>query len=102
MVGVHIGLDLEDECRHLFIGCFDRASISHLLTRRRRNVAKRIDQIAHPEIAKRRAKENRRQMAFKKGLAVKRAAGFARQFQLIDKGLALVFGQMFGHALSAR
>src|SRR5690606_23205081 len=102
VVGVHVRLDLEDEGRHLVFRRLDAARVRFLRTRRRRPVAKRLDQVAYAVIAQRRTEEDRRQVAFAKGVEVERPARLARQFELLDEGLALVFRQQAGDAVRIR
>ena len=102
VVGVHVGLDLEDEGGHLLLGRLDRAGVGLLVARRRPEGAERLDQVAHAEIAQRRAEKDRRQMAFAERLQVERPAGLARQLQFLDEGVALVVGQQAGDAVGIR
>ena len=99
VVGVHVGLDLEDEGGHLVLGRLDRAGVGLLGARRRSEGAERLDQVAHAEIAQRRAEIDRRQMALAEGVDVERPAGLARQLQLLDEGVALVLRQQAGDAV---
>jgi hypothetical protein len=67
VVGVHVGLDLEDEAGHLRLGGMHMARCRPPGRAAAAQFAERLDQIAHAEIAQRRAEEHRRQMAFAKG-----------------------------------
>ena len=72
------------------------AGVGLLVARGRPESAERLDQVAHAEVAQRRAEEDRRQMAFAESVEVERPAGLARQLQLLDEGLALVVRQQPG------
>ncbi len=99
VVGVHVGLDLEDEGGHVRLGRLDLAGVGLLGARRRAEGAERLDQVADAEIAQGRAEEHRRQMALAERLRVERLAGLARQLQLLDEGGAVVLGQEPGDAV---
>ena len=57
----------------------DQALVGVLRARRRRECRQRVDEVAHAEIAQRAAEEDRRQMAFAKGLQIERLAGLLRE-----------------------
>ncbi len=87
MVGVHIGLHLEDEAGHLVAV---RADL--LLARRlgpgRRGVARNgIDQFGDAEVLERRSKIDRRQIAVAEGFEVEFRIATARQLDLVGEAL---------------
>src|SRR5207342_1667582 len=86
MIGIHIGLDLEDESGHrVFMGIHD-ARIGSLGAWRRSERRERIEKILHAKVLQRRAEEHRREMAFAERLEIKRVASVFDQRQLVADG----------------
>jgi hypothetical protein len=102
VVGVHVGLDLEDEGRHLRLGRMHGPAVGFLVARRRAEIAERLDQVAHAEIPERRSEEDRCQVPLAERLQVEWAAGLAREFQFVDEGGPVIVGQQAGDLVRIR
>src|ERR1700723_1959196 len=70
MVGVHVGLDLEHEARHLRFVRLHRAGRRFLRARARREFGQSIDEVFDAEILERAAKQDRGHMALEERLLV--------------------------------
>ena len=81
VVRIHIRLDLENECGRAGFGGRDDALVGGLRPRRRRDGAKRIEEVAHAEIFERTAEEDRSQVAFGKGARIESLAGMAHEIE---------------------
>jgi hypothetical protein len=89
VVGIHVGLDLEDEGAHaVFVGVH-LARIGALRARRRREGGERIEQILDAEILQGRTEEDRSQMALAKRREIETAAGLLHQRQLLLGGFGV-------------
>ena len=62
VVGVHVGLHLEDKAGDFLVARLGGAADGRLVARRRRIFRQRREQLLHPEILQRRAEIDRRQM----------------------------------------
>ncbi len=78
MVGVHIGLDLEDKARDFLIARLDGAADGRLIARRRRIARQRVQQLGDAEILQGRAEIDRREMAFAIGGEIEDGQSLAR------------------------
>src|SRR5262249_22581057 len=85
VVGIHVGLDLEDEGAHLRLGRLDAALVRVLCARRRRELAEAGEQVADAEILQRRAEIDRREMALADGREIERTAGMAHELELLGE-----------------
>ena len=79
VLGIHIGLDLEDEGRHVVFFRLDHAARSFLRPRRRRKLGQSVKQILDAEILQRGAEINRREMSLSEGGKIERLAGLFHQ-----------------------
>ncbi len=96
VIGVHIGLDLEDEAGHLVTLGPDRIFSCGLRARRGREFGDRLDQFGDAEILQRRPEIDRRQIAVAIGVEIEFGIADLRQFDILrhflgqlDIGLAL-------------
>ena len=85
VVGVHVGLDLEDEARDLGFGGLDRPRLGRLRARRRRPGGQRVQKLAHAEIVVGAAEIHRGQMAGAVGFHVEAGIGAAHQLDLLGQ-----------------
>ena len=91
VVGVHVGVDLEDEARHLLLGRLHAPRLGLRGARRGGDVDETFEQLAHAEIVDRRAEEDRRQIARQIGVAVEGIVDALDQFRILAQlaGIAL-------------
>ena len=96
VIGVHIGLDLEDEAGDFIALRPDRILACGLWTRRRREFRDRLDQFGDAEILQRRSEIDRRQIAVAIGVEIEFGIADLRQLDILrhflgqfDIGLAL-------------
>ena len=82
VIGVHVGLDLEDEAADLALAGFDLPIDGRLRARRRRQLAKSFQQLAHAEIVDGTAEVDRRLIAFQVGATIERRAELAQHLDL--------------------
>ncbi len=87
MVGVHIGLNLEDEAGDVVFARRDQTVGRLHVAGRRRVLGQKRDQLLDPEILERRAEEHRRQQAFVIAVGVEmRQAGLDELDLLFELG----------------
>ena len=91
VVGVHVGVDLEDEARHLLLGRLHAPRLGLRGARRGGDVDETFEQLAHAEIVDRRTEEDRRQIARQIGVAVEGIVDALDQFRILAQlaGIAL-------------
>ena len=79
VIGIHIGLDLEDKAADFVIGGLHRAPDRRLVARRRRMRGQSAQQLGDAEILQRRTEIDRREMAFAIGGQIEGWQALARQ-----------------------
>ena len=87
MVGVHIGLHLEDEAGDLVAIRADLLVAGRLWTRRRRVAGDRVDQLGDAEILQGRTEIDRGEIALAESLEIEFRVTAARQLDLVGEAL---------------
>ena len=90
MVGVHVGVNLENEARKLLLRRLDAAFHRVTTDRRRRNLYEAVQQLLHTEVIQGRAKENGADITVQIGLAGEVILNALYQFRLIAQGLGIL------------
>ena len=86
MLRIHVGLDLEDETRHLVAVRRNLAAFAWLRARRRGETGNRVNQFADTEVLERGTEKDGRQIAV--------AIGFQIEFGIADPRQLDLFGQL--------
>ena len=96
VVGVHVGLDLEDEAGHLVAVGADLALFAGLRTRLGRIFGDRLDDLLDPEILQRRSEIDRRQVAIAIGLEIERRIALAAEQAFLGHARDAIGAEIFG------
>src|ERR1700685_2299800 len=93
MIGVHVGLDLEDEAGHLAFVRLHGAAGGGLGSRAGGEFGQRVDKVFDAEILERATPEDWSHMAFEEGLLVESPQALDGEAELFDRLRALVLWQ---------
>ncbi len=90
VVGVHVGVDLEDEASELLLGRLDAAFHRVATNGRRGNLDETVQQFLHAKIVQGRAEEHRADVAFQIGFAGEVVIHTLHEFGLIAQSLGIL------------
>ena len=94
VVGIHVGVDLEDEARHFGFGGLYRAGFGLRGAGRGGDADEAFEQLSDAEVVDRRAEEDRSQFAAQIGFAVEFVVDALDQFDILAQLVGILFADV--------